>query len=78
MHSFRVLTVYDTQLITLFHMSTSCLNTGLILTAHTHLKTIPYSWHVCVLSENVPQPNFGVSVSSIGDENTNDFKWPHK
>jgi hypothetical protein len=32
----------------------------------------------CVLSENLPQFDFGVSSSSTGDEETNDFKWPHK
>jgi hypothetical protein len=31
----------------------------------------------CVLSENLPQFDFGVSTSSTGDEYT-DFKWPHK
>jgi hypothetical protein len=32
----------------------------------------------CVLSENLPQFDFGVSTSSSGDEYTNNFKWPHK
>jgi hypothetical protein len=37
----------------MFHMSTSCLNTGLSSTSHCHPKTI------CVLSENLPQFDFG-------------------
>jgi hypothetical protein len=31
----------------------------------------------CILSENLPQFDFGVSTSSTGDEYT-DFIWPHK
>jgi hypothetical protein len=51
-------------------------------------KTIRNSWHVaycdpkflacCILPESLPQFDFGVSMSSPEDKNTNYFKWPYK
>jgi hypothetical protein len=61
----------------MFHMSTSCLNTGLQLSISLPPEDEPEFLACCILSEKPVTIQFQrVSTSITGDEYTNNFKWP--